>query len=132
MTGQSPSWSYLGWLWQRFSVIDPPAFAAVDPDHCVYCGVRFQRNHVRYKRTKEHLVPAWDGGILVVPACWFCNNARGGKPVTIFLASPILADMRRKVADGTRARAPVPDDIMLRLHTVAEMRGQIWEVDSPT
>lgn len=52
--------------------------------NCLYCGGAFARRG-GLSRTRDHVRPEWDGGTLIIIACWQCNNDKGHMFLTQWL-----------------------------------------------
>lgn len=89
---------------------------------CVYCGVTLRTSaHVQRKptdadhRTWDHVVPSSCGGRLQLPACCWCNNAKGAMSVTDWLGSQLLSVRRSSVSQRDPNADPMQEKIVLQI-----------------
>ena len=70
---------------------------------CAYCGIAMRRRGVTgkptppQKKTKDHVIPkAHNGGLVTIPSCRECNQAKDKKSLPEFLLSEYFAEKRTR------------------------------------
>lgn len=70
---------------------------------CAYCGIPMRSRCAKgapippQKATRDHVIPKkHNGGLVTIPACFACNQAKGTMSIPEFLFSDYFAQMRTR------------------------------------
>jgi 5-methylcytosine-specific restriction endonuclease McrA len=75
---------------------------AQDGHRCAYCLLDL-KSQPRIISTLDHVIPVRDGGTNdpsnLIAACWYCNSARGARPIHVFAGRETIV---RLIRDNAR------------------------------